>query len=312
MATRNASGKVMNTLAGRISTFTGGSADLAPSTKTLLIGYGDFGFKDACGHNVHFGVREHAMGAIVNGMALHGGMIPYGATFLVFSDYMRPALRLAALMQVHSLFVFTHDSIGMGEDGPTHQPVEHLASLRAMPGMLVLRPADANETAAAWRIAVQHHGPVVLALTRQNVPVLDASRYSVAEGVPRGAYILAEAEGGPPDIILIGTGSEVHLVLAARDQLAVQGVRARVVSMPSWELFDAQPSEYRRRVFLPDIVKLAVEAASPLGWAQYTGGPDRVIGLDRFGASAPGAVVLKELGFSVEHVVERALALLGR
>lgn len=312
MATRNASGKVMNTLAGRISTFTGGSADLAPSTKTLLIGYGDFGFKDACGHNVHFGVREHAMGAAVNGMALHGGVIPYGATFLVFSDYMRPALRLAALMQVHSLFVFTHDSIGMGEDGPTHQPVEHLASLRAMPGMLVLRPADANETAAAWRIAMQHHGPVALALTRQNVPVLDASRYSVAEGVPRGAYILAEAEGGPPDIILIGTGSEVHLVLAARDLLAAQGVRARAVSMPSWELFDAQPSEYRRRVLPPDIVKLAVEAASPLGWAQYTGAPDRVIGLDRFGSSAPGAVVLKELGFSMEHVVERALALLGR
>ncbi len=310
LATRTASGKVMNALAGRIPTFTGGSADLAPSTKTLLIGYGDYGFKDACGHNVHFGVREHAMGAIVNGMALHGGVIPYGATFLVFSDYMRPALRLAALMQAHSIFVFTHDSIGMGEDGPTHQPVEHLASLRAMPGMLVLRPADANETAAAWRVVIQHRGPVALALTRQNLPVLDPVRYPVADGVPRGAYILAEAEGGAPDIILIGTGSEVHLVLAAREQLAARGVRARVVSMPSWELFDAQPSEYRQRVLPPAVGRLAVEAGSPLGWAQYAGAPERVIGLDRFGASAPGAVVMKELGFNVEHVVERALALL--
>ncbi len=312
MATRSASGKVMNALAGRIPTFTGGSADLAPSTKTLLIGYGDFGFTDACGHNVHFGVREHAMGAIVNGMALHGGVIPYGATFLIFSDYMRPALRLAALMQVHSIFVFTHDSIGMGEDGPTHQPVEHLASLRAMPGMLVLRPADANETAAAWRAAIQHRGPVALALARQNVPVLDATRRSIAEGVPRGAYILAEAEGGPPDIVLIGTGSEVHLVLAARDQLAAKGVRARVVSMPSWELFDAQPSEYRQRVFPPGVVRLAVEAASPQGWAFYAGGPDRVIGLDRFGASAPGSVVMEKLGFTPGQVVERAGVLLKR
>ncbi len=312
MATRTASGKVMNALAGRIPTFTGGSADLAPSTKTLLIGYGDFGFKDACGHNVHFGVREHAMGAIVNGMALHGGVIPYGATFLVFSDYMRPALRLAALMQAHSIFVFTHDSIGMGEDGPTHQPVEHLASLRAIPGMLVLRPADANEAAAAWRVAMQHRGPVVLVLARQNVPVLDATRHPIAEGVPKGAYILAEAEGGPPDIVLIGTGSEVHLVLAARDQLAAKGVRARVVSMPSWELFEAQPSEYRQRVLPPAAVRLAVEAASPLGWAQYTGGPDRVIGLARFGASAPGSVVMEKLGFTPGQVVDRSEALLKR
>ncbi len=311
-ATRTASGKVMNALAGRLPAFTGGSADLAPSTKTLLIGYGDFGFKDACGHNVHFGVREHAMGAIVNGMALHGGIIPYAATFLVFSDYMRPALRMAALMQTHTIFVFTHDSIGMGEDGPTHQPVEHLASLRAMPGMLVLRPADANETAAAWRVAMQHRGPVVFALTRQNVPVLDPARYPVAEGVTRGAYIMAEAEDGRPDIILIGTGSEVHLALGAREQLAAKGVRASVVSMPSWELFDLQPEEYRRRVLPPDIAKLAVEAASPQGWAQYTGGPDRVIGLDRFGASAPGPVVMRELGFTVDRVVDRAMALVRR
>jgi transketolase len=309
MATRDASGRVMNALAKRLDTFTGGSDDLAPSTKTILIGYGDYGFDDACGHNIHFGVREHAMGAIANGMALHGGLIPYTATFLVFSDYMRPPLRLAALMRTHVVFVFTHDSIAMGEDGPTHQPVEHLVSLRAIPGLLVLRPAEANETAEAWHVAVEHRGSVVLALTRQKVPVLDPGRYPIREGVRRGAYILAEADGGPPDVILIGTGSEVHLTLAVRDRLAAEGVRARVVSMPSWELFDAQSAEYRRAVLPPEVPKLAVEAGTGRGWRDYVGDRGDVIGLTRFGASAPGNVVLEKLGFSEENVVEHARAL---
>lgn len=312
MATRDASGKVMNALAKHLPTFTGGSADLSPSTKTLLMGYGDFGLDEACGHNIHFGVREHVMGTIVNGMALHGGVIPYGATFLIFADYMRPALRLACLMNTHSIFIFTHDSIGLGEDGPTHQPIEHLMSLRAIPRMTLIRPADANETAIAWRLAVQHHGPVALALTRQKVPILDPARCPIVQGVPRGAYILAEAEGGQPEIILIGTGSEVHLVLAAQEALKAQGVRARVVSMPSWELFDQQSADYRRQVLPPEVPKLAAEAGVPQGWCKYTGDNGDVIGIDRFGASAPGQVVYEKLGFNVDHVVERALALLKR
>ncbi|MBI2861889.1 MAG: transketolase, partial [Chloroflexi bacterium] len=312
MATRDASGEVMNAIAGRLPTFIGGSADLAPSTKTLLIGYGDFGLGEVCGPNIHFGVREHAMGGIVNGMAMHGGVIPYGATFLIFSDYMRPALRLAALMQAHSTFVFTHDSIALGEDGPTHQPVEQLMSLRAVPGLTILRPADANETVEAWKIAVQRRGPVALALTRQRVPVLDQKCHDIKEGVHRGAYVLAEAEGEGPEVILIATGSEVHLVLAAQQELKARGVRARVVSMPSWELFDEQPSDYKKMVLRPDVPKLAVEAGVTLGWREYVGDGGEVIGLNRFGASAPEAVVYEKLGFSVGRVVERALALLGK
>ncbi|MFQ5795440.1 MAG: transketolase [Candidatus Bipolaricaulia bacterium] len=315
IATRDASGRVMNAVAKRLTAFTGGSADLAPSTKTTLIGYGDFGFDKACGHNIHFGVREHAMGAIVNGMALHSGLIPYGATFLVFSDYMRPSLRLAALMQAHSIFVFTHDSIALGGDGPTHQPVEHVTSLRAIPGLTVLRPADANETAAAWRVAIERRGPVTLTLTRQKLPVLDPERHSISEGVPRGAYILTESDGGPsqpPQIILIATGSEVHLALAASEELTAQGVRVRVVSMPSWELFDEQPLEYRNQVLPPDLPKLALEAGITQGWNEYVGETGDVIGLNRFGASAPGDVVYEKLGFHIEHVVERALALVDR
>ncbi|MBI4483729.1 MAG: transketolase [Acidobacteria bacterium] len=312
MATRTASGKVMNALAGRLPGLMGGSADLAPSTRTTLIGYGDLGFDEACGHNVHFGVREHAMAAIVNGMALHGGAIPYGATFLVFSDYMRPALRLAALMQTRAIFIFTHDSIALGEDGPTHQPVEHLMSLRAIPGLTVLRPADANEAAAAWRVAIQRRGPTALVLTRQSVPVLDPHRYPVARGVLRGAYVLAEAENGDPELILVATGSEVHLALAARERLASQGVRARVVSMPSWELFDEQPPEYRRQMLPSRVPRLAMEAGISRGWRDYVGDAGDVIGVDRFGASAPGDVVYEKLGFHVDRVVERALALLRR
>lgn len=310
IATRKASGKVMNTLAERLHHFIGGSADLAPSTNTILTGYGDFGFDEAYPRNLHFGVREHAMGTIVNGMALHGGVIPYGATFLIFSDYyMRPALRLAALMQTHGIFVFTHDSIALGEDGPTHQPIEHLMSLRAIPGFTVIRPADANETTTAWRVAIQRHGPVALVLTRQSVPVLDPKRYPIAEGVPRGAYILAETENDHPDVILIATGSEVHLVLAAQEELKTRDVHARVVSMPSWELFDEQSIEYRHQVLPPEVPKLAVEAGTPLGWCHYVGEQGDVIGLNRFGASALGGVVYEQLGFNVNHVVERALAL---
>jgi transketolase len=313
IATRSASGTVMNAFAkGLPHQLMGGSGDLAPSTKTLLLGYGDFGFHKACAHNLHFGVREHAMGAAVNGMALHGGIIPYGATFLIFSDYMRPALRLSALMQVHSIFVFTHDSIGLGEDGPTHQPIEHLMSLRTMPGMTLIRPADSNETAIAWKIAIELKGPVALALTRQKLPVLDTHKYPVLEGVQRGAYVLAEAESNKPDIIIIASGSEVHLALEAREELKKNGVQARVVSMPSWELFEKQSDEYKKKVLIPLLPKLAVEAGSALGWCTYVGERGSVIGLNRFGASAPGNIVMAKLGFNVENVVNKAAQLLER
>ncbi|MEW6115081.1 MAG: transketolase C-terminal domain-containing protein, partial [Thermodesulfobacteriota bacterium] len=264
--------------------------------------------------NLRFGVREHAMGALVNGMALHGGVIPYGATFLIFSDYMRPAVRLAALMDVHSIFVFTHDSIGVGEDGPTHQPIEHLSSLRAMPNMILFRPADANETAAAWRVAVSKDKPICFALSRQNLPVLDPDSYpGVVEGAMKGAYVLSDAEG-TPNLLLIATGSEVALALAAQEKLlADKGIKARVVSMPSWELFKEQPEDYRNQVLPPDVkARLAVEAGSPLGWCQWTGSQGDVIGIDHFGASAPGPEVMKRYGFTVENVVARAAALVGK
>ncbi len=313
MATRSASGKVMNALARKLPHYlTGGSADLAPSTKTLLIGYGDFGFSKACASNLHFGVREHAMGAIVNGMALHGGVMPYGATFLIFSDYMRPALRIAALMKAHSIFVFTHDSIGLGEDGPTHQPIEHLMSLRAMPGMTLIRPADANETSIAWKIAVEQKGPVCIALTRQKLPILDTDKYPIINGVPRGAYILAEAESGKPDIVLIATGSEVHLALGAREALKGKGIQARVVSMPSWEIFEEQSAGYKKTVLIPGLPKIAVEAGSTLGWRTYVGESGDIIGLNRFGASGPGRVVMEKLGFNVENLVSKAAQLIRR
>lgn len=310
VATRAASGKVMNSLATALPHFLmGGSGDLAPSTKTILIGYGDFGFEKACAHNLHFGVREHAMAAIVNGIALHGGALPYGATFLVFSDYMRPALRLAALMQTHSIFIFTHDSIGLGEDGPTHQPVEHLMSLRVIPGLTVIRPADANETAMAWKIAVSHGGPVCLALSRQKLAVLDPILFPVLDGSLRGAYILSESKSEAPEIMLIATGSEVGLALKAQTELESRGVSARVVSMPSWEIFDEQTLEYKNSVLPQDVPRLAIEAGSTLGWWKYVGCGGGVIGLDRFGASAPGSVALEKLGFTVENVVNQAIKL---
>jgi transketolase len=265
------------------------------------------------GRNLHFGVREHAMGASCNGMAAHGGIIPFASTFLIFSDYLRPSIRLAALMELGVVYVFTHDSIGVGEDGPTHQPVEQLAALRAIPRLVVVRPCDANETAVAWRVAVESRKcPVALVLSRQNVPTLDRNMVAAAEGLRRGAYVLAEAPNKNPDIILIASGSEVSLVLNARVKLLEQKIQARVVSMPSWELFDLQPREYRQMVLPPPVrARLAVEAALPQGWHRYTGDGGGVIGVERFGASAPGNVVMEKFGFTVDHVVERALRLIS-
>jgi transketolase len=299
----------MDSLAGHLANLMGGSADLAPSTKTLLRAYPDFKAGASGGRNLHFGVREHAMGAVVNGMALHGGLIPYGSTFLVFSDYMRPALRFAALMQTHAIFVFSHDSIALGEDGPTHQPVEHLMSLRAIPGLTVIRPADANETRAAWQVILKRRGPVALALTRQKLPVLDRRIYPVDNGVPRGAYALTEPARGAPDIVLIATGSEVHLALAAAAVLSERNIATRVVSMPSWEIFREQPEAYRNSLLAPGVPKLAIEAGASLGWWEFVGSSGAVIGLDRFGASAPGETVYSQLGFTVEHVVAEATRL---
>jgi transketolase len=314
MATRVASGRVLNAIAPKIPNLIGGSADLTPSNNTFLRDAGVFDAKNRGGRNLHFGVREHAMGAILNGMALHGGVIPYGGTFLIFSDYMRPAIRLAALSELPVIYVFTHDSVGLGEDGPTHQPIEHLAALRAMPQLTVIRPADANETAVAWRVALQHRqGPVALALTRQNLPIFDRAEMAAADGLERGAYVLLDAPDGRPDLILIATGSEVALAVEARQRLAAQGVQARVVSMPSWELFEQQPQAYREEVLPPAVTKrLAIEAGVPQGWHYYVGPEGDVLGLTRFGASAPGQVVLDKLGFNVANVVARALRLLGR
>jgi transketolase len=329
LATRAASGKIIAGLATALPTLIGGSADLNPSTFTVLPKLGDFesparkfsdkqgsagGEWNYAGRNIHFGVREHAMGAAINGMAAHGGLIPFGSTFLIFSDYMRPSIRLAALMQLGVIYVFTHDSIGVGEDGPTHQPVEQLAALRAIPRLIVIRPGDANETSVAWQIAIEtRSSPVALVLSRQNVPTLDRSQYAAADGLRRGAYVLAEAASGKPDLVLIGTGSELSLVVAARERLAQQSIHARVVSMPSWELFDRQPNDYRETIFPKSLpARLAVEAALPMGWHRYVGDGGDVIGIERFGASAPGSVVMEKLGFTVDHVVERATALLGK
>jgi len=267
---------------------------------------------DYAGRNLHFGVREHGMGAALNGMAAHGGIIPFGSTFLIFSDYLRPSIRLAALMEMGVIYVFTHDSIGVGEDGPTHQPVEQLAALRAIPRLIVIRPCDANETAAAWRVAIESRDrPVALVLSRQNLPTLDRSHFAPVDGLRRGAYVLADAPGGRSDLILIGTGSEVSLIVGASQKLAERNIKARIVSMPSWELFDAQPREYRDMVLPPSVrPRLAVEAALPQGWHRYVGDGGDILGIERFGASAPGPVVMEKLGFTVDNVVQRALALL--
>jgi len=314
MATRVASGTVLNAIAPSLPNLMGGSADLAPSNKTEIKGEVDFQADAYNGRNLRFGVREHGMGSILNGMALHGGMIPYGGTFLVFADYMRPAMRLAALMGLKVIYVFTHDSIGLGEDGPTHQPVEHLASLRAIPNLTVIRPCDAGETAEAWRVALKSNkGPVALALTRQGMPVLDRNIFAPAAGLLKGAYVLRDTPHKNPDIILIATGSEVQLALDAAKELEAKGKGVRVVSMPSWELFDRQPEAYRQEV-LPNHIeaRIAIEAGITQGWHRYVGRGGEVIGLDHFGASAPYPVLYEKFGITSERVIERALAILSR
>ena len=315
MATRKASGKVINAIAPMIPELAGGSADLAPSTNTLMEGGGAF-LPDAPtgGRNFHFGVREHGMGAILNGMARHGGLIPYGATFLVFSDYMRPAIRLAALMRIRVIYVFTHDSVGLGEDGPTHQPIEHLAALRAIPNLHVFRPADANETTAAWKMAMERtEGPSLLALTRQNVPVLPPEDVYREGNVFRGAYILREGGNGLPAVILLASGSEVHVALEAANLLEAEGIPARVVSFLCRERFEEQPGEYRGFV-LPESVRarVSVEAAATFGWERYVGDGGTSVGVDRFGASAPSGRIFQELGITPEKVAARAKTLLGK
>ena len=308
-ATRNASGKILNALALALPELLGGSADLEPSNKTLLRDGGSQSVEDPGGRNIHFGIREHGMGALVNGMAYHGGLLPYNATFLVFSDYQRPAVRIAALAQLRTIFIYTHDSIGVGGDGPTHQPVEHLWSLRAIPGLTVIRPADANETRVAWEVAVQNPGPTALILTRQDVPVT----VDLAAGqLTRGAYVAREARGGAARALIIATGSELALALEAAEELHTKGIPVRVVSMPSTELFDSQSSEYRKEVLPPAIeARLAVEAGATLGWWKYVGSRGDVLGIDHFGASAPEERVFAEYGFTRAAVVKRILALIA-
>jgi transketolase len=332
MATRDAGQKSIVALAEAIPNLIGGSGDLDPSTRTALKGHGDFespefappkgapvtqgmvgGPLGYAGRNIHFGIREHAMAGIATGMALHGGIIPYAATFFTFSDYMRPSIRLAALSKARVIYVWTHDSIGLGEDGPTHQPVEQLASLRAIPDLTLLRPADANETVEAWKIAVTHtEGPVGLVLTRQKLPTLDRNTLAPAAGTAKGAYVLADSASGPPKLILIATGSEVSVALEAHKQLTREGVATRVVSMPCWDLFEAQPQSYKDQVLPPGVrARVSIEAGSPLGWERYVGLEGAIIGVNRFGASAPGEIVMRELGFTPEHVVEIAKSVLA-
>ena len=311
MATRQASGKVLNAIAAALPNLIGGSADLAPSTDTNLKAYKSFTVENRDGRNFHFGIREHAMGSALVGMALTKGIIPYGATFLMFSEYMRPPIRLAAIMKVRPIFVYTHDSIGLGEDGTTHQPIEQLVSLRSIPNTLVIRPADANETAQAWRVALEHKdGPVILVFSRQGLPILDQEKYGKASKLEKGAYILSDSKK-KPDVILIATGSEVTLILQAQEKLKSEGIDARVVSMPSWELFEKQSDAYKEKVFPKSVKKrLAVEAGSPLGWHKYVGDKGDVIAMNGFGESAPAEQLFAEFGFTVENVVKKAKALL--
>jgi len=312
-ATRVTSGQVLNSIAARVPALIGGSADLAPSNKTMLKGEGALQRETPGGRNIHFGVREHGMGGLMNGMVLHGGCIPYGGTFLVFSDYMRPSMRLAALMQQRVIYVMTHDSIGLGEDGPTHQPIEHLASLRAIPNLTVIRPADANETAEAWREAMLNRsGPTVLALTRQSVPVLDRAALAADAGVSRGGYVARDFGAGDRRVILIGSGSEVHIAMRAADELAGRSIAARVVSMPCWELFEAQTPAYRDSVLDPAVrTRVAIEAGATQGWCRYTGDRGAVIGLDHFGASAAAPELYRRFDLTPERVVREAEALLA-
>lgn len=313
VATRQASGKVLNAIAAGLPSLIGGSADLSPSTDTNLKQYSSFTADDRNGRNFHFGIREHAMGSALNGIALTKGMIPYGATFLIFSEYMRPPIRLAAIMKIRPIFIYTHDSIGLGEDGTTHQPVEQLISLRAIPNTTVIRPADANETAQAWRVAIEHKdGPVILVFTRQAIPVIDQAKFAPATELEKGAYILSDCEK-EPDIILIATGSEVPLIMSAQEKLKEEFIAARVISMPSWELFEKQDQAYKEKVFPKSMKKrLAVEAASPLGWHKYVTDEGDIIGMTTFGESAPAADLYKEFGFTIENVVAKAKAVIGK
>jgi transketolase len=312
MATREASGKALNAFAKVLPMLIGGSADLRPSNNTFLEGMGEFQPDNYAGRNFHFGVREHAMGSVMNGIALTKPLIPYGGTFMIFYDYMRPPVRLAAMMGLGTIYVYTHDSIGLGEDGPTHQPIEHLAGLRSVPNLTLIRPADANETAVAWRAALENrHGPTALALTRQKLPVFDRTKYASAEGLIKGAYVMSESPTGKIDVIVIGTGSEVSIAIEAQDKLAAEGIGARVVSMPCWALFDKQPQAYRDEVLPPKIsARLAIEAGVAFGWSKYVGDQGAVIGLDRFGASAPYQVIYENLGLTAANAVERVKKML--
>ena len=313
MATRKASGAVINKIAKHLFNMVGGSADLTGSNNTDMDSAGIFSADDYSGRNIHYGVREHAMGAAMNGMALHGGVIPFGGTFLVFSDYNKPAIRIAGLSGIPSIFVFTHDSIGLGEDGPTHQPIEHLAALRATPNVQVLRPADANETAYAWKCAIENSdGPSLLVLTRQSLPTLDRTKYADASGTERGAYILKKESGSVPELILMATGSEVQLALEAAEKLETEGHSVRVISMPCWEIFEEQLENYRNEVLLPAVKnRISIEAGSTLGWHKWVGTEGIVMGIDRYGESAPYQDVYEHLGLTVEKIVENARKLLG-
>jgi transketolase len=309
LATRAASGQTLNAIAAKLPNLIGGSADLAPSTSTYMKGLGDFGPEEN-GRNMHFGIREHGMGGILNGMALYGGLLPFGATFLIFSDYMRPPIRLASIMRLHTIYVYTHDSIGVGEDGPTHQPVEQLAALRAIPGITVLRPGDANETAEAWRVAITRKGPVAMALTRQALPTLDRSQMASASNVAKGAYVLVDSEQ-TPQLILIATGSELSLAVDAASRLRQEGIAVRVVSMPSWELFEEQSAAYKESVLPAQVrARIAIEAASPMGWSRYVGPEGDTVTLNHFGASAPAKTVFQQFGFTVENIIAKAKQIL--
>ncbi|CAN5523854.1 transketolase [soil metagenome] len=313
VASRAASNTVLNGLVGVLPELMGGSADLTPSNGTAVKTWKNFAPGAYDKRYMHFGIREHAMGAIMNGMALHGGIVPFGGTFLIFSDYMRPPIRLASLMKQHVIFIYTHDSIGLGEDGPTHQPVEQLSALRAIPDITIIRPADSTETAAAWKVAVTHkHGPVCLVLTRQKLAFIDRTKFASADGVAKGGYVLADAEGGKPDVVLLSSGSEVGLIISAREKLAAAGVKARVVSLPSHELFALQSSAYRDSVLPADVPRVSIEAASTMSWYRWVGSNGIVIGIDRYGASAPFETIYTELGITVEKVVEAASSLVKR
>ena len=313
VASRAASGVVINAIGKKIPELMGGSADLASSTNTIIKGEPSFSGENHAGRNFHFGIREHGMGSIMNGMSLFGGIIPYGATFLIFSDYMRPPVRLACIMKRHVIYVYTHDSIGLGEDGPTHQPVEQLSALRAIPGMTLIRPADAAETAEAWRAALRHKdGPVALVLTRQKLSFIDRSKYAPANGLARGAYVLADVPGGTPEIVLISSGSEVTLILDAQKKLEADGIRARAVSMPSHELFARQDKTYQESVLPKGVKRIAMEAAHPMSWYRWVGDDGVILGIERFGASAPAATIYTHLGVTVDHMVETAKRLVGK